>query len=81
MSSDNYSSFTREDLRLLDLAIASGELRIKHEDRLVEYRDLDEMLRVRQLVADALQADEAAKSGATVRGRRRSFRLVASDGL
>lgn len=81
MSSDNYSSFTREDLRLLDLAIASGELRIKHEDRLVEYRDLDEMLRVRQLVADALQADEAAKSGAPVRGRRRSFRLVASDGL
>ena len=48
-------AWSLEDLRVLDAAIATGARRVKYADREVEYRTLDDMLRVR----DALRATMA----------------------
>jgi len=47
-------SFTRSDLDALDRAIASGELQVRIQDRMVTYRSLDELLRARRAVRQAL---------------------------
>ncbi len=73
MQVDNY---TESDLRYLQEAIAAGELKSKHQDRYVEYRDLDEMLRIEQRIIASLQSkDSPSKS------RVQSFRLNISSGL
>lgn len=46
--------FTVEQLRALDRAIASGTLRAKYGDHEVQYRSIDEMLRIRALMREAL---------------------------
>jgi len=73
MPVDNY---THEDLRYLQEAIAAGELKSKHQDRFVQYRDLDEMLRIEQRMIQSLKAQEAPS-----RPERKSFRLCVDSGL
>ena len=72
------SNYTEADLRDLDDAIASGELVSKHQDRSVTYRDLDEMLRIRQLMVEDIKASKSETSG---RSARRMYRLCVDDGL
>ena len=73
MQEDNY---TAEDLRYLQEAIASGELKVKHEDRFVHYRDLDEMMRIEQRMKAAIN-----KNANPSTAERKSFRLCVNDGL
>jgi len=47
-------AYTPADLDLLDAKILSGELRWTLDGRTVEYRSLDDLLRVRALVAAQL---------------------------
>lgn len=47
-------AFTQDDLDRLDRAVASGELQVRIQDRMVTYRSLDELLRARRAVRQAL---------------------------
>lgn len=47
-------AYTQADLTALDRAIAAGALRVKHADRDVTYRSLEEMMRIRALIAQEL---------------------------
>lgn len=44
-------AWTNSDLEALEKAIASGTTRVKYSDREVNYRSLDEMLKIRDLIA------------------------------
>jgi hypothetical protein len=44
------SSFTLEQLTSLEAAIADGALKVKYSDKEVEYRSLDEMLKIRDMM-------------------------------
>lgn len=43
-------AFTETQLEAIEKAIAEGTLRVKYENKEVEYRSLDEMLKVRDLI-------------------------------
>lgn len=47
-------AWTQSQLDALDQAIAEGALTVKYADKQVTYRSLDEMLRIRRLMASAL---------------------------
>lgn len=49
MSSDN-SAFTLERLTALEKAITDGVRRVKYSDKEVEYRSIEEMMKVRELM-------------------------------
>ncbi len=59
-------AWTDEDLKALDTAIALGARRVQYRDKEVEYRTLDEMMRVRALILGSLEGP-----GASGRGTRR----------
>lgn len=50
-------AFTTADLDALDRAIASGELTVRSNDRLVTYRSIEELIASRDKISAALQAD------------------------
>jgi hypothetical protein len=54
-------AWTQTDLDTLDSAIASGERRVRLQDKEVEFRTLDEMLRIRAVINNSL--DPTAKTG------------------
>lgn len=47
-------AYTADDLNALDRAIVSGSLRVRYADREVQYRTLDEMIRIRDLIRGEL---------------------------
>lgn len=47
-------AWTDSDLTVIEAAIASGELRVKYQDKEVEYRSLEELLKARDLIREAL---------------------------
>lgn len=47
-------AWTLTDLQALEKAIASGTLSVKYADRQVNYRSLDEMLKIRDMIAKEL---------------------------
>jgi hypothetical protein len=47
-------SWSQEDLDALESAMKSGSARVKYQDREVEYRSLNEMLALRDLMRKAL---------------------------
>ena len=47
-------AYTIEQLTALEAAIAEGALTVKYQDKLVQYRSLDEMIRIRKLMRDDL---------------------------
>ena len=55
------SSFTQADLLAIEQAIAKGALKVKYEDKEVTYRDLDEMLKIRDLIKNALGLEKAPR--------------------
>lgn len=48
------SDFTQADYDALNKAIASGVMSVRFADRTVQYRSMDEMLRVRHMMAEEL---------------------------
>jgi thiamine monophosphate synthase len=57
------SDFTQADLDAIKKAIALGATRVQYRDRTVDYRTLDELLRVRRTIENAI-------AGAPVPGER-----------
>ena len=55
-------AWTQLQLDAIEAAIASGELTVRFGDRTVTYRSMDELLRARAVVNDAV----SAASGTTV---------------
>jgi len=49
-------AWTQADLDALETAIKAGVRRVSYTDRTVEYHSLDEMLRLRAAMTDAIQA-------------------------
>lgn len=49
-------------MQALDNAIAQGALIVEYADKRVQYRSLDEMLRVRRLMAEELGLNKPARS-------------------
>lgn len=47
-------AWTTQDLEALNGAIKTGARKVKYADKEVEYRDLDEMLRIRKAIMDEL---------------------------
>ncbi|MCK7542958.1 hypothetical protein MLC59_02080 [Marinobacter bryozoorum] len=52
-------SFTASDLDAINRAIALGERRVTFNDRTVEYRDIDELLRARDAIRTELARSES----------------------
>lgn len=50
-------SFTSDQLIALESAIAQGALVVEYADKRVEYRSLNEMLKIRDLMREALSPD------------------------
>lgn len=50
-------AFTQTDLDNINAAIASGELRVRLQDKEVEYRTLSDMLKVRAVIENELGGD------------------------
>lgn len=44
------TAFTQEMLTALESAIAEGARKVKYQDKEIEYRSLDEMMKVRDLI-------------------------------
>jgi len=47
-------AWTQQQLTALEAAIADGALTVRYADKTVTYRSLDEMLRIRDMMRDAL---------------------------
>lgn len=48
------NSFTLDQLKSLESAIADGALKVKYSDKEVEYRSLEEMLKIRDIMKNDL---------------------------
>lgn len=55
--------FTQEQYDKLNEAIAQGALKVKYADKEVEYRSLDEMIRIRDLMAKDLGLFDQGNGG------------------
>ncbi len=55
-------AWTQTDLDALNKAIANGVMSVRYADRSVQYRSLDEMLKVRALMTDELALPSALKN-------------------
>ncbi|MBP8789671.1 MAG: hypothetical protein KBH41_19840 [Azonexus sp.] len=53
-------AFTSSDLDAIDRAIASGELTVRSNDRMVTYRSMDELTAARAAISGALAAASAS---------------------
>ena len=56
-------AYTTEQYSALKDAIAGGELVVQHADRRVQYRSIDEMLRILKLMQAELYPDASAVGG------------------
>jgi hypothetical protein len=50
-------AFTQSQLALLEAAIASGTLEVRTGDKSVRYHSLDEMIKLRDVIRNQLNAD------------------------
>ena len=55
------SVFTEAQYQTLVQAIADGALTVKYQDKLVTYRSLDEMLKIKKMMEDDLGLNAAGK--------------------
>ena len=60
-------AFTQANLDAIEQAIASGELSVMHNGRRVEYRSMDDLLKARDAIKNAL-AGQAAQRLPTIGG-------------
>jgi len=63
MGKESTQGFTLEKLNALECAIAEGALRVKYSDKEVEYRSLNEMLKIRDIMKKALGVCSSKKKG------------------
>jgi hypothetical protein len=49
-------SFTAEDLAAIERALAEGTVRVRYADREVTYRSVDELVRLRNLIAGEIKS-------------------------
>jgi len=54
-------AWTTDDLTALESAIKTGARKVKYADKEVEYRDLDEMERIRKLIKAELGINTPAR--------------------
>ena len=47
-------AYTQADLEAVEKAIASGTMRVKYQDKEVEYRSLTDLERIKATISDAL---------------------------
>lgn len=64
------NGFTLEKLNDLECAIAEGIKRVKYSDKEVEYRSIDEMLKVRDLMRKKLGLKSACGKNGLFGGKR-----------
>jgi hypothetical protein len=55
-------AWTTAELAALNQAIAKGVTQVRYADRTVEYRSLDDMLRIRTLMTDELGLSTTSRS-------------------
>lgn len=65
------TAFTAENLELLEQAIVEGVKRVKYSDKEVEYRSLDEMIKIRNLMRKELCTGSTSKTDKGLFGGRR----------
>lgn len=56
-------AYTQDQYNKLNEAIAQGALVVRYADKTVEYRSLDDMLRIRKLMADELGLNSQGNGG------------------
>ncbi len=69
-------NFTQNDLKEIERAIASGRRKVKFNDSEIEYRSIDEMLKIRDLIKKSLESstksDSASVFGSSIQLRYES---------
>ncbi len=55
-------AWTQAQLDALDSAIAEGALTVKYQDKSITYRSLEEMLRVRNMMAESMNVSSGNQS-------------------
>jgi hypothetical protein len=74
------SSFTQDQLNALEAAIADGALKVKYSDKEVEYRSLGEMLKIRDIMINALGLNQVCSKSKGLFGGKR-LKMEHSKGL
>lgn len=64
------TAFTQENLNLLEQALVEGVKKVKYSDKEVEYRSLDEMVKIRNLMRKELCLDKSTAEKGLFGGRR-----------
>lgn len=52
------TNFTNDDLEAIEEAITKGVLRVEFSDRTVQYRSISELKQARDIIQDALDAED-----------------------
>lgn len=65
------TAFTEDNLTLLEQAIVDGVKKVKYTDKEVEYRTLDEMMKIRDLMKKELCQNKSSKTQTGLFGGRR----------
>lgn len=55
-------AWTQQQLEAIEAAIASGELTVRFADRTITYRSIDDLLRARAVIKDALDKQAGAQT-------------------
>ena len=55
-------AWSQTDLDALNKAISNGAMSVRYADRSVQYRSLDEMLKIRSMMMDELNLPSSVKS-------------------
>lgn len=74
------NSFTLEQLISLESAIADGALKVKYSDKEVQYRSLEEMLKIRDIMRNDLGLNSCSKKSKGLFGGKRLY-MEHSKGL
>lgn len=56
------SDYTEQDLSALNKAIAQGARKVKYSDKEVEYRSLEEMIKIRNMMKEDLGQSSSGSS-------------------
>lgn len=74
------TTFTQDQLSALEAAIADGALKVKYSDKEVEYRSLEEMLKIRDVIRNALGLNNKSNCNKGLFGGKR-LKMEHSKGL
>lgn len=71
MAINNQTAFTEENLVALEQAIVEGVKVVEYSDKKVEYRSIDEMMKIRNLMRKELCTGKSSKTKTGLFGGRR----------